>query len=246
MPIIIHPEYENLKNKLSKLIFRYNNLKYHVCPNIERNYVRNFGLLEYELYKQDVELSKIKRKLKLIQIKINNNEKIDIDWINQQLEKEFSIYEQNIAKQMEELDKLLNSNPEYLSKEDAIKLKAIYKKCVFALHPDVNDNVSQDQLALFTQINEAFKNSDLNMLESLYLSIPNYEMDNASDLDRLDDLIKFWENKIKELKESYPYNKKGLLDDEDEAESYKEELKVLINQFKNEINSYQEKIISMI
>ena len=246
MSIIVHPEYEKLKNELAKLIFRYNELKYQICPNIEMDYVRKFGLLEYELYKKDVELSKIKRKVKLIQIRINNGERINIDEINQQLKKEFSIYERNVAKQMEELDKLLNFHPDYLPKEDTMRLKAIYKKCVFALHPDINDNLTRDQLELFIQINEAFKNADLKMLESLYLSIPNYEMDNISDLDRFNDLIKFWENKIKEIKENYPYNKKGLLEDVDKIESYRLELKMLINQYDDEIKRFQEKIIAMI
>ncbi len=246
MSLIIHPEYENLKNILEELIFEYNELKFQICPNLEMRYVKNFGLLEYELYKKDVELSKIKRKLQLIQIKINNEEKIDIDEINNTLNEEFSRYEKSISKQREELEKMLNSYFEPLSNEDVKTLKALYKKCVFALHPDLNDELSQDQLFLFTQINEAFKNGDLKRLESLHHLIPQEQSQENHDFNRLHELIRYNEIKIKNLKENYPYNKKELLDDSIKIKTYKVELEDLIKQFDEKINYYQNKIISMI
>ncbi|MBQ8016547.1 MAG: hypothetical protein IJ258_00415 [Methanobrevibacter sp.] len=246
MSIIVHPEYESLKKRLSELIFEYNELKLRICPNLEHKYVRQFGLLEYELYKKDVELSKLKRKVQLIQIKINNEEKIDISQINQQIEKEFSSYEKNIAKQMKELEKVLNSHYSCLSKDDVKMLKSIYKKCVFALHPDLNNEMNENQLNLFTQINEAFKNGDLKTLESLYLLIPNNQFDDVSDFDRLNELIKYNEDKIQEIKINYPYNKKDLLKDFIKIESYKNELKQLNRQFDDEIQKYKEKIFAMI
>ena len=62
---------------------------------------------------------------------------------------------------MEELETLLNSYYEKLSEEEVKSLKSIYKKCIFALHPDLNDEMSPEQLELFTQINDAFKKGDL-------------------------------------------------------------------------------------
>lgn len=76
MSITLHPEFEKLKNKLSDLILTYNELTLRICPNLEIKYLQNFGILEYELYKKDINLSILKRKLKLIQIQINNEEQI--------------------------------------------------------------------------------------------------------------------------------------------------------------------------
>ena len=83
MSIIIHPEYKRLKNKLSNLILECETLKFQICPEIERRYLINFGILEFELYKKDVELAKLKRKLQLIQIQINHELEIDIGEINE-------------------------------------------------------------------------------------------------------------------------------------------------------------------
>lgn len=246
MSIIVHPEYENLKNRLSELIFEYNELKLQICPNLENMYVKQFGLLEYNLYKKDVELSKLKRKLQLMQIKINNEEKIDMSQINRQVKEEFSEYEKNIDKQMEELDEKINSTQEHLSEQDSKRIKSIYKKCIFALHPDLNDEMDENNLNLFTSINEAFKNGDLKTLESLSHLIPDGQLENVSDFDKLKELIKFNENKIKEIKEDYPYNKKDLLSDPIKAGLYKNELKQLDEQYDEEIQKYQDKIFSMI
>ena len=66
MNMIIHPNLEKLKNKLSNLIIEYEELKFKICPNMEIEYLSRFGFLEFELYKKDVELSKLKRKFQLI------------------------------------------------------------------------------------------------------------------------------------------------------------------------------------
>lgn len=98
MSIIIHPEFEKLKNRLSDLIIEYDELVFKICPNIEAEYLLNFGFLEYDLYKKDVELSKIKRKFQLMRIQVNNQETIDIDFINEVLDEEFIEYGKKIKK----------------------------------------------------------------------------------------------------------------------------------------------------
>lgn len=65
-------------------------------------------------------------------------------------------------------------------------------------------------------------------------------------MDKLKELIKYNEDKIREIKENYPYNKFELLKDVFKSESYKIELKDLIDQFDDEIKSYQEKISGLI
>ena len=106
--------------------------------------------------------------------------------------------------------------------------------------------MNENQLNLFTQINEAFKNGDLKTFESLYLLIHNNQFDDVSDFDRLNELIKYNEDKIQEIKINYPYNKKDLLKDFIKIESYKNELKQLNRQFDDEIQKYKEKIFAMI
>ena len=247
MSIIIHPEYKRLKNKLSNLILECETLKFQICPELERRYLINFGILEFELYKKDVELAKLKRKLQLIQIQINHELEIDIDEINERLDEEFDEYEENIKKQMEKLQNVLDGFPEkYLSKEDEKRLKLISKQCVLKLHPDLNPNQTEYEKNLFLEINNAFKNGDLERLEALYYLIPNGEFDYVSDMDRLKELIENIESEISEIKAKYPYNKKELLSSDENIQAYKSELEYLIKQYAEEIRNYENRIWGLI
>lgn len=247
MSIIVHPEYKKLKNKLSNLILECETLKFQICPEIERKYLINFGLLEFDLYKKDVELSRLKRKLQLIMIKINHEMEIDIDEINLQLEEEFVEYENNIKKQMDDLQKLLDGyHNEYLSENDTIRLKLVYKQCVLKLHPDLNPDQTEHEKNLFIEINEAFQKGNLERLEALYYLIPDSEFEPLSDLDRLKELIGNVEKEIKEIKGKYPYNKKELLSSEENIQGYRSELQYLIGQFNEEIRDYNNRILELI
>ena len=247
MNMIIHPNLEKLKNKLSNLIIEYEELKFKICPNMEIEYLSRFGFLEFELYKKDVELSKLKRKFQLIQIRINNQEEIDIDSINKILNEEFLTYEKNLEKQMIELDKLSNIlDITLLSDDDLKKLKSLYKKAVLKLHPDLNENLSNHEKELFIHITEAFNLGDLETLELLYYSIESDNMYSVSDDERLKELIEDLKIKIESIKSKFPYNKKELLDDDELSNKYKSDLKNLIKQFSEEIQKYNDKIIKLI
>lgn len=247
MDMIIHPDFEKLKYKLSDLIIEYEELKFKICPNMEIKYLSKFGFLEFELYKKDVELSKLKRKFQLIQIRINNQEEIDIDSINKILNDEFLSYEKNVEKQMCDLDKLSNVfDITVLSDDELKKLKSLYKKAVLKLHPDLNENLSNHEKELFIHITEAFNLGDLETLEFLYYSIESDEMVYMPGENRLKELIDDLENKIEKIKANFPYNKKELLDDDELSNKYKSDLKNLIKQFSEEIQKYNDKIIKLI
>ncbi len=247
MSLIIHPESIKLKEKLSDLLLEYESLTSQICPNIEQEYPLNFGFLEFELYKKDLKLSKLKRKLSLIQIQINNEEKVDINSINRKLKEEFKEYENNLRKHMDELDNAINSTKsKHLSKIDVIKLKAIYKKCVFKLHPDLNKNLTNSQYELFIKMTEAFQNGDLKTLESLYYVKDDENIDSVDEMDKLQELIEDLEEKISQIKESFPYNKKDLLEDSKSSKLYKQELKDLIEKYTEEIQVIEEEIFELI
>ena len=88
MSLIIHPEVEKLKERLSQLIFEYDYLINQICPKIEIEYVLEFGLFEYELYKLELKIDKLKRKIQLIQIELNHENEIDLNKIDEILARE--------------------------------------------------------------------------------------------------------------------------------------------------------------
>ena len=246
MSIIIHPDFVILRDKLTDLLLEYEALTSQICPNIGRKYLLKFGLMEYRLYKKHFELNKLKRKLALIQIQINNEEEIDLNHITRILDEEFAEYERNLNHQIKDLERAMDSDAFYLDEEDAKRLKNIYRKCVFKLHPDINKNLTESQHALFIQMTEAFKNGDLKRLEALYYMIEDENIDPISESDRIKELIEDLEKKIKEIKDSFPYNKKELLADDELSRTYKLELEEVYERYTNEIRAVEEKINNLI
>ena len=99
--IAVSFEYTKLKKELSDLVFEYESLKNQICPSLEREYILNFGLLEYNIYKKDFEIDKIKAKIKLIQKEINHQNQVDIKVIDEKLELKFKDYNKKLKESMD-------------------------------------------------------------------------------------------------------------------------------------------------
>ena len=203
MDLTIHPEIKKLKEKLSQLIYTYDELQYHTCPNIEQEYLVKFGVVEYEVYKKELELNKLKRKYQILQIKVNNEEKINITQIDEQLKNEFKDYEQSVIKQMDELKKMMEKTDlKRLSKKDTQKLKKLYRQCILKLHPDLGNKLTDEDKILFFEINNAYKSGDLKTLESLTILVDSNhgKISEKGDVEKLKSLIEDMEDKIQDIK----------------------------------------------
>ena len=246
MSLIVHPEVTKLKEKLTQLIFEYDNLMDHICPEIERRYVLEFGTYEYSLYKVELEIDKQKRKLKLIQTEINHENEIDMSKIEEKVSKEFEEYEKQLQDQIDEIKLLEETKVEKLSESDSKKLKQIYRMLIKRLHPDLNPNPSFLEISLFIKATNAFKKGDLEELESVVAILPDESTDETSEIDNLRNLVKSYEDKIVKLKNDYPYNKKELLENRKSGNEYKKMLIELIDDRKKDLNKLNNKINNLI
>lgn len=218
----------------------------HVCPEIERKYVLEFGTYEYSLYKVELEIDKLKRKLKLIQIEINHENEIDLSRIEKKVSKEFEEYEKQLQDQIDEIKHLENTEVEKLSKRDTKKLKQIYRMLIKRLHPDLNPNLSYLEVSLFIKATIAFKKGDLKELESVVAILPDENIEEISEIDNLKELIKSYEDKIVKAKNEYPYNKKELLENRKSGNEYKEMLIELIDDRKKDVEKLKNRINNLI
>ena len=226
MNIIVHPDVKELKDKLSELIYEYDNLINHKGPFLEHLYVSIFGFDEYMMYKLEFKIKLLKRKIQLIRIQVNHEKNIDMDEINSTLKKEFDDYEKQIDAQLNELNYIMDQKFVKLSEDEVIEIKKIYRELVKKLHPDLNPNQTIYEKNLFHQATNAFHNNDLNKLKSLY-----YLCEEESDSNQIEDLnllIEDFENKIMNLENEYPFNKEKLLSDEKCKLEYKQMLSSLI------------------
>ena len=246
MTLIIPPDVKKLKEQLSQLIFEYDNLTNYVCPEIEHRYVLEFGIYEYRLYELELQIDKLKRKIQLIQIEINHGNEIDLEKIDRKLDEEFEEYEKQIQAQIDEINFLKENGLEKLSPEDSKKLKKLYHMLIKRLHPDLYPNQTFFELNLFYRAVTCFENGDLKGLESVATLLPDEDAGEVSEIEKLKELVREFEERIFKLKEDYPYNKKDLLEDEDACNEYVSMLLELIDDRKEDVKNLENRINKLI
>ena len=261
--IILFPKYEELKSEveelradLSKLYFEYDELRFVICPNIEMQYMLALGAIEYKLFEAQCKMLRLKRKIELIQAKLNRQETIVISEIEAQLDEEFAEYQDLLEIQIEAMNEALDrSKGKILSTEDEEELKALYRKIVKALHPDLNSDLSRAEMDLFMSAVEAYKNADLNVLRIIAEMMDDGELPDESDnalaylakeRDRLQALIEHIKEEICITKECFPYNRRDIVKDSAKIEEMKQACKRLQKLYEEEIELYKAKIAEML
>lgn len=129
--IILSPEYlklieevKQLKEDIASLYEEKDELVYHICRNIETEYMSKVGVLEYKLFKFQCKILRLKRKIELYQIKINRQEIPSEKEIEEKLNIEYKEYGQKLNKMSNDIQDALNrKNYGILSEENSKELK---------------------------------------------------------------------------------------------------------------------------
>ena len=261
--IILNLEYENLKKELLKkrtelsmLVLQRDELKYVICKNIETKYMLELGNLEYRLYQSECIIMRLKRKVELIQMRINRQEKIDVSAIDKLLDEQFREYQQKLEEKIKKMNEAIErNNGEVLTEQQVKELKKLYRAIVKALHPDLNPNVTKQQIKLFQNAVTAYKNGDLQTLRIINEMISNNhsEDDNTDNIEkmrdeliRLDRMISSINGDVEKIKSEYPYTMKDILFDKEQLNQKKQELKDNIDQCDELVSFYKTKIQNLL
>jgi len=261
--LILFPEYEELNKELEKLrielsmlVLERDELLIVECKNIEMAYMLLLGSLEYKVYQAQCTFLRLKRKIELIQAKINRQEKIILSQIENTLDEEFVEYQEKLNAQMEKMnDAIKYSQSEFLSEADTRELKKLYRKIVKILHPDLNPNLSSAELRLFENAVEAYANGDLVSLRIIdeIVSEPTVT-DTKGDAitsmmkekERLLQLLQKMQESILNIKSEYPYTMKELVHDQNQIKVRKVELNDILKHYEEATAMYAEKIKIML
>ena len=261
--IIVLPEFqqlketvERLKTELSMLMLERDELRYVVCKNIEMSYCLKLGALEYKAFELQCTALRLKRKIDMIQARINRQEKVDVTCVEKMLDEEFAAYQKLLEEQVQRMnDAIERGKAEFLTAEDNRELKKLYRKIVKKLHPDVNPEVTEAQVRLLENAIEAYKSGDLNTLriigEMVGDSDPADFSQNAmrallEEKKRIENLIRVIQNEIEEIKATYPYTLKAIVEDPEKEQERRKELEDIIAQYEALIEIYQARLDEML
>ena len=237
-------EMKRLREELERLILEEDNLIYIECENIRAKYIREFGSKEYKILKLSLSYQKLRRKIEILQAKLNRKETISRDFLNRldrDIEKEFQKYMEELNAKLEEINWAADRfSSDKITGQEFIDFKKKYKELVKKLHPDLNPGIDTKLLEIFYKVVDAYKNGWSEIIDLYYELIVLADDYNAEDdrlnykaeIGRLKEKIEKIKASIADIKNSYPYIYKDLLDSPQETQNHKEELDDLIESYK--------------
>jgi hypothetical protein len=259
--IIKNPEYEKLvsavqelETELADLVFERDKLLYHVCPNLQAEYMLKIGKLEYAVFEYQCKILRAKRKIEIIQTQLNREQPVNIADIEKQLDNEYREYHEKLLEKQKEIDKARyrkDSVGRLLADEEAAELKKLYTYIVKKLHPDINPDTTPEQHAQFNDAVNAYKNGNLSELKiiSLLLEKTTVTTDNASTLEKLtkrkesllDETAHITEQ-IQKIKETFPYSVKDLLLNENALQNKIDEYTTLLTELREQNETIEKRL----
>ncbi len=273
-------EIKNLKALILSLTAERDELRYHICPDLEAIYNDRIGNIVLELLNAKLRILQLKRTIEIIQSSINRQEKVSEKKARQQANKEYKEFEEDLNRKAEEAKRAgrHKENEEqkeaeweaeqaeaeengkerkYKSRTD--EMKALYRKIVKALHPDMNPDETEYEKNLFNEAVEAYDNGDIDKLREIAAMIDEGKIsedmldDDPDNIEHLKEILEGLrsraeqlQDEIAEIKASFPYNIKDVLEDEDLVFQRQQELTKMLYEYNEEIEELEERLAQMV
>jgi hypothetical protein len=162
---------EALRAQLASLLAQQATLLEHTVPQLEALYLKCLGQLEFTLFEAEVANACLRRRLELLRAILNRGEALTparrLDIEGQIRTEQFEWEEQLRADERKIEEALRRLSAPTLPPEDAQALKSLYRRLVRQLHPDVTGGETGNYRRYWNEVQEAYRNGDLDYLEVL-------------------------------------------------------------------------------
>lgn len=279
-------EIAELKALITSLTAERDELKYHICRDLAAEYNSRIGDIELRVMNAKLRVLELKRMVEIIQAQINRQERKSEKKAREQAHREFREFEEELNRMAEEArnanqyredesrkeeewqqeqeerekkddeDREDTSRVKYKSRSD--EMKALYRKIVKALHPDMNPDETEQEKEMFRDAVAAYNNGDLDKLREIAAMIDEGNLGNEmtgtpEDIEKLKEIIEGLRMRVEELREeieliksSFPYTMKEFLADEEAVSRKQKELTDLLYEYSMQEKELDERLDSLL
>ncbi len=251
----LQKRYQALRTELVKLITDRDELLATVKPNLEAKYYQVIGKEQYRLFMVRNEVLRLRRKIELIRASLNRGDEPDLELIEEQLDEELRQWIEELCDLGRKVEwaEYHDHLPE-LSAAETRELKKIYRGLVRKLHPDFNDEPPENFKYLWERVLIAYRNGDLEELQTLSLLLPEQEellpepstMEQlAADIEKLEQKIKKMLENLVKMQEQFPFNYRDKLADTGWVAAQREAVEKQIEEMERQRQSYRSILAEM-
>ena len=258
--ISLDPEYadliievNNLKDKVAEKIAERDMLAFHVIPEIENSYMLKIGILENDAFVANMKLLRINRKIELYKERIEFKQRINEEEIEAQLDLEFdSIEDEYNELQEDSIFEVEDDITDKVTSELLKLLNIIYKSLIKKLSPLINFNNTRLDNQLYEILEKSYRELDLSVMSKLQTICEQRKSDSSLTIGDMKTLIRakerykrlIYENEeiILNIKCSYTFDKKRILEDENLMRKTKDEINEEIAQIEYEYANAEEEL----
>ena len=248
------------RQRIVDTLFEIDDIELQQNPRIQAEYASSVGYLENNLLKWQLTARRLRRKLTLLRAAANSGQAVSNQQLDTTLDKEFSDWEQLLARrvseQMAQLER--KSSMRCASPSKSKEIVQIHRTLVKRLHPDIHPHQSDEAKRFFAMAQSAYKDGDLRLLRALLTATEDYEeplatkSQNASEDDLEVSLamaeaqLAVSQEHLSTLKSSRPYTLRALLDDHQELANLQKSLETRIEEQKHIASAFEQSICDLL
>lgn len=212
---------------------------------IQEEYISTFGELNNELFRIKIECIRLKKAITWYQTQLNKGLKPDPAEMDRYLQIHMAAYQQQLEEMIRDWENTKKLAP--ISRQQAEKVKTIYRRLAKQLHPDINPLTNEVPALydLFQRIIIAYRANDLVEIQGLEV-LADKAINELSGqhvevmIEDIEEKISSLEERIQRITTTKPYILKLILEDPEATEKKRAEIRKEIEEYQ----AYQEKLAS--
>ncbi|MEO8769989.1 MAG: J domain-containing protein [Ferruginibacter sp.] len=135
-------------------------------PQLEALYSTKIGVWMVQRLQAQLRIKALQLKIEKLTSALNRQQPIDITAIELEVAAMLAEAESRIMLDAAKIEKAKHLLSHLDSPERTGELRKLYRELAKQLHPDVNNNLTQEQIQLWHQVKEAYENGDLEKLKA--------------------------------------------------------------------------------